>query len=59
MKNTYSLVEQEVAGKHYFAGEKIDAGTALISGSNITVPSYQIDTSIICKVIHKDSVKYK
>jgi len=56
--NTRSLVEQDVAGKHLFAGDKIPTGTALVSSGVVSVPSYQVDPNVIAKVMHKESVPY-
>lgn len=50
---TRSLIEQDISGVHYFAGEAIPAGTALVASGAITVPSYQVDDSVICKVFVK------
>ena len=55
---TRSLTEQVINGKDYFAGDKIPAGTALVTGGSITVPSYEEDENVICKIIHRDSVPY-
>lgn len=55
---TRSLVEQDVGDKHYFAGDLIDAGTSLVSGGAVTVPSYQEDAKIIAKVLHRSSIPY-
>lgn len=55
---TRSLVEQDVGDKHYFAGDLIDAGTSLVSGGAVTVPSYQEDANIIAKVLHRSSIPY-
>ena len=46
--NTRSLVEQTIAGKHYFAGDKIDLGATAPEGT-----SYQEDNSIVCKIVTK------
>lgn len=55
---TRSLVEQDVGDKHYFAGDLIDAGTSLVSGGAVAVPSYQEDANIIAKVLHRSSIPY-
>lgn len=48
-KGTYrSLIEQVISGKHYFAGEKIDANVEIPAGT-----SYLEDGDIICKVYTK------
>ena len=46
--NTRSLVEQTIAGKHYFAGDKIKAGDTAPAGT-----SYQEDNKIVCKIVTK------
>lgn len=51
--DTRSLIEQDIAGTHYFPGEVIPSGTSLVSGGAITVPSYQVDKTVICKVFVK------
>ena len=43
-----SLIEQVISGKHYFAGEKIDASVEIPAGT-----SYLEDGDIICKVYTK------
>ena len=43
-----SLIEQVISGKHYFAGEKIDANVEIPAGT-----SYLEDSNIICKVYTK------
>lgn len=57
-ENTRSLVEQDVGDKHYFAGDLIDAGTTLVTGGTITIPTYQEDANIIAKILHRDSIPY-
>lgn len=48
-KGTYrSLIEQVIGGKHYFAGEKIDANVEIPAGT-----SYLENPNIICKVYTK------
>lgn len=55
--NTRSLIEQVVGtgsdAEHYFPGDAITVGTSLVSSGAITVPSYQEDANIICKVYTK------
>ena len=46
--DTRSLVEQTIAGKHYFAGDKIALGATAPAGT-----SYQEDGSIVCKIVTK------
>ena len=43
-----SLIEQVISGKHYFAGEKIDASVEIPAGT-----SYLENPNIICKVYTK------
>lgn len=40
-------------GKHYFAGELIDGNVAYMAGD-----TYTQNSSVICKVIHKNSIPY-
>lgn len=48
-KGTYrSLIEQIIGGKHYFAGEKIDANVEIPAGT-----SYLENPNIICKIYTK------
>lgn len=51
--STRALTEQDIGGKHYFAGDKIPTGTSLTG-----VESYQEDANIIAKVFVKGSVPY-
>lgn len=51
--NTRALEECTIAGIHYFPGDKIASGASLTG-----VKSYQEDANVICKIIHKDAVKY-
>ena len=48
-----TLVEAELNGKHYFAGEEIPNKT-LVEANKSYVP----DDSIVCKILHKDSIPY-
>lgn len=48
-----SLIEQSIAGVHYFAGESIAEGATAPAGT-----SYTVDDSIAFKVIHKRSIPY-
>lgn len=50
-KTVRSLIEQEISGKHYFAGDAIDAGVTAPAGT-----SYTVDDSIAFKVVHKRSI---
>lgn len=51
--NTRSLIEQTIDGEHYFAGDLIPSGKTV--GANTT---YVVDSDIICKVVHKNAIKY-
>ena len=46
--DTRSLIEQTIAGKHYFAGDKIALGDTAPAKT-----SYQEDGSIVCKIVTK------
>lgn len=50
--NIYSLEEQTIGDKHYFAGEAIKEGTVEAG------KSYTADGEVICKIMHKNSVPY-
>lgn len=56
--NTRFMEETEVNGVDYYAGDEVPVGTSLVSGGAITIPTYQEDPDIICKVMHKRSVPY-
>ena len=56
--NTRSLIEQDIAGTHYFPGEAIPTGTTIATASEVTVPTYQEDANVIAKVMHRRSVPY-
>lgn len=56
--NTRFLEETEVGGVDYFPGEAVPTGTSLVSGGAITIPTYQEDADIICKVMHNRSVPF-
>ena len=60
--NTRSLIPQIITidgtPTYFYAGQSIPTGTALVSGGEITVPSYQEDEKVILKVVHKDALKY-
>lgn len=43
-----SLVEQDIGGNHYFAGDAIKTGDTAPAGT-----SYKVDSKVICKVVHK------
>lgn len=58
----YSLIDQEVtvSGTKYelSAGDELPAGAVVISSSKIVIPCYIGDSSIICKIVHKDGIKF-
>lgn len=59
----YALEEMDIEDTdknkyHVKPGMLLPAKVALVSSGNIVVPSYTVDDSIICKVIHKEGVKY-
>lgn len=45
--------EQDAGGKHLFAGEAIPTGASVADDE-----AYATDPSIVCKIMHKDSVPY-
>lgn len=48
-----SLIEQTINNVHYFPGELIVSGDTAPAGT-----SYTVDSNIICKIIHKNSVPF-
>ncbi len=48
-----ALDEIEINGNHYFAGDSISVDDTAPAGQ-----SYTVDANVICKVIHKDAIKY-
>lgn len=54
--NTRVIEECDVGGKHYYPGDKLPTGTTIAASGSITVPTYQEDGNVICKVMMKDSV---
>lgn len=48
-----SKIEQEINGKHYFAGDVIDEGVTAPAGT-----AYEIDPTIAFKITHKQSAPY-
>lgn len=55
---TRFLEETKVGGKDYFPGDLVPSGTTIASANAITIPTYQEDGDIICKVMHKRSVPF-
>lgn len=49
-----TLEEATIDGVHYFAGEAIPASSTVEAGK-----SYVNDTSIVCKIYHKDSIPFQ
>ena len=43
---------------HAFAGDSIHTGATLYSGGEVKIPSYQVDPSIVCKIMHKRSIPF-
>ena len=43
---------------HLFAGDIIPKGIVLATSSGVQVPYYTVDSSIVCKIIHKSAVPY-
>lgn len=50
--------ETEVAGQDYFPGEEVPVGTTIADTTNILIPTYQEDSNIIAKVMHRRSVPF-
>lgn len=43
---------------HAFAGDSIAPGATLYSGGEVKISSYQIDPSVVCKIMHKKSIPF-
>ena len=56
--NTRTLVECDISSNHYFPGDAIPSGTTLVSGGAIVLPTYQVNSKVICKIMHKDAVPF-
>ena len=56
---TRSLVEQTIGDVHYWPGEAIAVGATVPAGKSYQeTPDVLEDGSVICKIIHKDSIPY-
>ena len=51
--NCRSLIEQDVDGEHYFPGDLLPNETDVTAKT-----TYFVDSNIICKVVHKNAIKY-
>lgn len=61
LENAYTFKGKSLAKGtklHLFAGDLIPNGVKLASTSDILVPSYKEDSSIVMKIVHKDAVPY-
>lgn len=61
LENAYTFKGKTLAKGtklHLFAGDLIPNGVKLTSTSEILVPSYKEDSSIVMKIVHKDAVPY-
>ena len=57
--STRFMAETEVSGTDYWAGQAVPTGTAMAAGTSYQqTPGILTDNSIICKIIHKDSIPY-
>lgn len=56
--NTRFAVETEISGQDYFPGEEVPVGTVIATESEIVIPTYQEDSNIIAKVMHRRSVPF-
>lgn len=50
-----SAKEQIINGVNYFAGDLLPEGITLVDEVKILYPTYTEDSTIVCKIIHKDS----
>ena len=61
LENAYTFKGKTLAKGsklHLFAGDLIPNGVKLASTTDILVPSYKEDNTIVCKIVHKDAVPY-
>lgn len=61
LENSYTFKGKTLAKGsklHLFAGDLIPNGVKLASTTEILVPSYKEDNTIVCKIVHKDAVPY-
>lgn len=61
LENAYTFKGKTLAKGsklHLFAGDLIPNGVKLASTTEILVPSYKEDNTIVCKIVHKDAVPY-
>lgn len=60
--DTHSLIEQDVTYSgttyHLFPGDIVPTGATIAASSAVTVPSYQLDNTIIAKVVHKNGIPF-
>lgn len=57
--STRSLIEQTLNGVHYWPGETIATGVTAPAGTSYQqTPGVGSNNSIICKIMHKDSIPY-
>lgn len=56
---TRSLVEQEISGTHYWAGEEIASGATVAANKSYAQTAGVLTAgSVICKIIHKGDIPY-
>ena len=57
-----ALAEQDITVSstttHVFPGDELPAGAVVYASSEVKIPCYIEDPTIICKIMHKDSIKY-
>lgn len=56
--NTRFAAETKIDTKDYFPGEKVPVGTTIATETEIKIPTYQEDSNIIAKVMHRRSVPF-
>lgn len=57
-----ALEEQDITVSavtyHVFPGDELPAGAVVYASSEVKIPCYIEDAKIICKIMHKDSIKF-
>lgn len=57
-----ALAEQDIVVSnvttHVFPGDELPVGAVVYASGEVKIPCYIEDASIICKIMHKDSIKY-
>lgn len=57
-----ALAEQDITVSgtttHVFPGDELPAGAVVYASSEVKIPCYIEDAKVICKIMHKDSIKF-